>query len=185
MCDVQPSGVDVPGVLVNVSRSAAGASPAARHLLQDLSDDGVNLTISITAPASQLHNISDLVQGVVGSAPVRRQLREAGEKRFLMSVLVLLAFSNCDLVQYTYSMLLFSFAGSGDTMTQCFHACVVLLKYVLLCIRCGLSIRHVSSILFMYTSTCMCTDCIVHLHVLDTCLVLKPHLMHNSWSMAA
>lgn len=112
---LQPIGADVPGVLVNISRSAAGASPAARHLLQDLSDDGVNLTISITAPASQLHNISDLVQGVVGSAPVRRQLQEAGENGLLASVLVLLTLSHCDLLQYAYIMLLFCFAEPGSS----------------------------------------------------------------------
>ena len=68
----QPSGVSV-----NISRSAAPASPA-RHLLQDISDDGVDLTITITAPASQMHNVSNLVQSVVQSSAVRRQLQEAG-----------------------------------------------------------------------------------------------------------
>ena len=75
---LQPTGNEAPGVSVNISRSAAPASPAARHLLQDVSDDGVNLTITITAPASQMHNVSDLVSSVVQSSSVRRQLQEAG-----------------------------------------------------------------------------------------------------------
>ena len=72
---LQPTSDVAPGVSINISRSAA---PATRHLLQDVSDDGVNLTVTITAPASQMHNVSDLVQSVVQSPSVRRQLQEAG-----------------------------------------------------------------------------------------------------------
>lgn len=79
---VQPTSDEAPGVSINISRSAAPTSPAARHLLQDISDDGVNLTITITAPASQMHDVSDLVQSVVQSSSVRRQLQEAGNTTF-------------------------------------------------------------------------------------------------------
>ena len=75
---LQPTSDEPSGVSVNISRSAAPTSPAARHLLQDISGDGVNLTITITAPASQMHNVSNLVQSVVQSSAVRRQLQEAG-----------------------------------------------------------------------------------------------------------
>lgn len=73
---LQPSGF-APGVNVNLS-STPIESPTARHLLQDDSGGGVNMTITITAPASQMHDISDLVQSVVQSPVVRRQLQEAG-----------------------------------------------------------------------------------------------------------
>lgn len=69
---LQPSGF-APGVNVNLSRT-----PTARHLLQVDSSDGVNMTITITAPASQMHDLANLVQSVVQSSTVRRQLQEAG-----------------------------------------------------------------------------------------------------------
>ena len=84
---LQPTGDQAPGVSVNISRSGF---PAARHLLQDVSDDGVNMTITITAPASQMRNVSDLVQSVVQSPSVRRTLQEAGNTTRLTLVFALL-----------------------------------------------------------------------------------------------
>ena len=73
---LQPSEF-APGVNVNLSRTPS-ESPTARRLLQAGSGGGVNMTITITAPASQMRDLADLVQSVVQSPPVRRQLQEAG-----------------------------------------------------------------------------------------------------------
>ena len=67
-----------PGVSIDLSRTPVSPSPE-RRLLQDVSSDGVNMTVTITAPASDMSDLSDLVQQVVSSASVRRQLQEAGK----------------------------------------------------------------------------------------------------------
>lgn len=82
-----------PGVSVTVvvtpSDSTAAApliassspSPAARRLLADTvtsSGTGVNVNVTITAPASDMNNITALVQQAVSSGAVEQQLRQAG-----------------------------------------------------------------------------------------------------------
>ena len=83
-----------PGVSVTVvvtpSDSTAAApliassspSPAARRLLADTvtsSGTGVNVNVTITAPASDMNNITALVQQAVSSGAVEQQLQQAGE----------------------------------------------------------------------------------------------------------
>ena len=79
---LQASSADLlEGVNFTLTRNPAPPAPPAarRMLLQTDSQDGVNMTITITAPASDMSNITDLVQQVVNSDAVRRQLQEAGQ----------------------------------------------------------------------------------------------------------
>ena len=84
-----PPGVSVSVVVASVDNSTAAtpltaeASPApARRLLADTvtsSGTGVDVNITITAPASDLNNITALVSEAVSSGQVQQQLQAAGE----------------------------------------------------------------------------------------------------------
>ena len=85
-----PPGVSVTVSVTPADSSAAAAplvattspSPSGRHLLADAvsqSGTGVNVNITITAPASDMNNITSLVNQAVQSQTVQRQLQEAGE----------------------------------------------------------------------------------------------------------
>ena len=83
-----PPGVSVSVVVASVDNSTAAtpltaeASPApARRLLADTvtsSGTGVDVNITITAPASDLNNITALVSEAVSSGQVQQQLQAAG-----------------------------------------------------------------------------------------------------------
>ena len=95
-----PPGVSVTVVVTPVDNSTAAtpltaqASPApARRLLADTvtsSGTGVDVNITITAPASDLNNITALVSEAVQSGQVQQQLQAAGEPwpRDLLSAMV-------------------------------------------------------------------------------------------------
>ena len=57
----------------------ASPSPSARHLLQTASNaTGLDVNVTITAPASDVNNITALVQQAVSSGQVQQELRQAG-----------------------------------------------------------------------------------------------------------
>lgn len=86
-----PPGLSVTVVVTPVDNSTAAtpltaqASPApARRLLADTvtsSGTGVDVNITITAPASDMNNITALVSQAVQSGQVQQQLQAAGEPR--------------------------------------------------------------------------------------------------------
>ena len=80
-------GVSVTVTVTNTSSTAAAPlvvdaspSPAARHLLQTASTaTGLDVNVTITAPASDVSNITALVQQAVSSGQVQQELHQAGE----------------------------------------------------------------------------------------------------------
>lgn len=80
-------GVSVSVTVTNSSNTAAAPlvvdatpSPPTRRLLQTASNaTGLNVNVTITAPASDVNNITQLVQQAVSSGQVQQELQQAGE----------------------------------------------------------------------------------------------------------
>lgn len=98
-----------PGLSVSVtvtpSNSSAAAaplvveaspSPATRRLLTDVvtgNGTGVNVNVTVTAPASDIDDVTSLVQQALSSGALQQELQKAGEYQYCINVVIDITFS--------------------------------------------------------------------------------------------